>query len=287
LRQACLIQSHQRVVNRKYHIPLIQETLQYVESQVFSDFKTILIYYHVYKMLNVPKTHDDFNAAQILLQQNWSLFADSELRDITIYGINYCQQAIRYDAHFRHEGLKLYKFAIERGVLFENNQLPSYSYRNIVTLAVGVKDFDWVLGFIHDYKKYLPIDKQETFFTSCLANYHFRTGDYDTAQRLLSQVELKDTLLNFDAKRLLMMMYFENKAFDALDALLTSFKSYVLSQKNVSEQHKSLNINMIGIIKKMMSVNLNDKKTRAALKIEIENTAIVAEKDWLLERMNG
>ena len=285
LRQAWLMLSHKKIVKRDYDFLLLEQVLVYVENKNFDDFAEIKIYYHLYKMLNNPSEHSDYRKSYELLVANWQSFTASELRNITLSVINYCSQAIRKDVSFRQEALNIYKFALPREVLLENKILPPYTYRNIVTFAVGVKDFEWVFDFIHTYKNKLAADKQETFFTYCLSNYYFRTHDYDKAQALLRQVELKDTLLNFDSKRMLLMIYYENQAFDALDALLTSFKVLVQHNKEVSELHKTYNINMINMIKKMLHHNLKDKKIRAVLLEEVENNPEIVEREWFFQQL--
>jgi hypothetical protein len=285
LRQAWLMLSHKKIVKREYDFLLLEQVVTYVENNNFEHFPEIKVYYYLYKMLNKNSKHSDYRQAHAILVHNWQLFLPSELRNITLSIINYCSQAMRNDISFRHEGLNIYKFALSRGVLLENNILPAYTYRNIVTLAVGMKDFKWVFDFIHNFKSKLAAEKQETFFTYCLSNYYFRTHDYKKAQQLLSQVDLKDTLLNFDSKRILLMIYYENQEFDALDALLTSFKALVQLHKELSDLHKELNINMINMMKKMLNQNLTDKKIRQNLIEEVENTAIIAEQEWFFQQL--
>ncbi len=286
LRQACLMLSHSRVIKKQYDIPLIKEVVQYIENHDFSNLPEIKIYYHLYCMLDGIEAHLHYQKAHDLLIKIWKQFSNMEVRNIAISLLNFCTKEIRSDAMYIKEGLKLYKFGLDSGILLENNLLGVYTYKNIVTYAVGVKDFDWVFQFIHDYKNKLAADKQETFFTYCLANYYFRTKNYDKAQKLLSQVEFKDILLNFDAKRLLMMMYFENNEFDALDALLTSFKSYIQHQNDVNEQHKLLNINLINMIKKMLNINLDSKQNKQKLREEVLSIPVIAEREWLLARLS-
>jgi hypothetical protein len=285
LRQACLMLSHSRVIKKEYDIPLIKETIQYIENQDFSKLPEIKIYYHLYCMLEGTEAHFHYRQAYNLFINIWKQFSNGEVRNITISLLNFCTKEIRSDVFYIGEGLRIYKLGLTSGILLENDLLGVYTYKNIVTYAVGVKDFDWVFQFIHDYKSKLAADKQETFFTYCLANYYFRTNNYDKAQILLSQVEFKDTLLNFDAKRLLMMMYYENGAFDALDALLTSFKAYVQHHTGVNEQHKLLNINLINIIKKMLNTNLYLKENKQKLREEVIAIPIIAEREWLLARL--
>ena len=285
LRQAWLMLSHKKVIKREYDFLLLEQVLIYVENNNFEQFPEIKVYYHLYKMLNSKGEHHDYREVHTNLVNNWQYFLPNELRNITLSIINYCSQAMRDDIAFRQEGLNIYKFALSREVLLENSILPAYTYRNIVTLAVGVKDFEWVFDFIHTFKNKLSAEKQETFFTYCLSNYYFRTHDYKKAQRLLSQVDLKDTLLNFDSKRILLMIYYENQEFDALDALLTSFKSLVQQHTEVSDLHKNLTINMINMIKKMLNNDLTSKKIRKDLLEEVENTTIIAEREWFIQQL--
>ncbi|MEY4905642.1 MAG: hypothetical protein RLZZ292_3457, partial [Bacteroidota bacterium] len=150
LRQACLMHSHQAVVRREYDFKLVKEVLAHIEQHDYQGQPAILLYYHSYKALTatIEEGHTHFDASKQLLKAHGHLFPSSELRNMTINAINYCMKRVQSDFKLRSEALDLYKFALERAVLLENDVLPAYTYKNITTAALGIGDAAWARQFI-------------------------------------------------------------------------------------------------------------------------------------------
>ena len=80
---------------------------------------------------------------------------------------------------------------------------------------------------------------------------------------LLAQVDESDLLLNLDSRVMLLKMYYETGEWDALDALLTSFRVLLLRKKKVIGYHQSHYLNTLRYIQKLSRVNLKDKAARS------------------------
>ncbi|MEO6759676.1 MAG: hypothetical protein ABIO24_09510, partial [Saprospiraceae bacterium] len=96
-----------------------------------------------------------------------------------------------------------------------------------------------------------------------------------------------DLLLNLDSRVMLLKMYYETNEWDALDALLASFRVLLLRKKKVIGYHQSHYLNTLRYIHKLVRVNRNDKAAVAAFRAEVEANKAVIEKDWLLGVVQG
>lgn len=76
-------------------------------------------------------------------------------------------------------------------------------------------------------------------------------------------------------------IYYEEKSWDALEALLVSFSCY-LQRKQVIAYHKKVYKSIILLTRKLMALQPYDKAGKEALKKEIEQTNPLAERDWVL-----
>ena len=104
---------------------------------------------------------------------------------------------------------------------------------------------------------------------------------------LLLEMDFDDVLHNLTAKAMLVRMYFETDEYAALDSLLASLGAYLRRKRQVSEQQRTAYQNFIRLVRRLESTPKMDKNGRAMLRAEVLETALVAEKDWLLRMLGG
>ena len=102
----------------------------------------------------------------------------------------------------------------------------------------------------------------------------------------LQQADFDDPLLNVNARRMLLTIYYSEQAYDALQSHLDSFKNYIYRHPELG-YHRTLNLNLIRFTKKLLHTQRYDTAGLAKLRQEIEATQEVAEKPWLLEQVRG
>ena len=151
-------------------------------------------------------------------------------------------------------------------------------------LALKHGEYAWTEQFLHNFKKNLPERERENLFKYNFALFHFRQKDYPKAMQLLQEVTLKDVLYNLDARRVLMRIYYELGEYTALDSLLESFTVFIHRQKDLG-YHKNSYQNLIKFVKKLLQIDWGNEGLKAQLKLEIDNTLELTERDWLLEQL--
>ena len=139
-------------------------------------------------------------------------------------------------------------------------------------------------SFIPEYSIFVDPKYRDNYVHYTTATLHFNKKQYDETQSLLTQIEYDDIFLNLDAKTMLLEIYYEEKSYDALEALLLSFSRY-LQRKSVIAYHKQVYKNIISLIRKMIEIAPYDKEGIAALKEQILNTNPLVERDWLLAQV--
>ena len=239
-----------------------------------------------YKALNEETPTKNFAELTNLLQEQAHFFPIEEIRDLYLLAINYCIKKLNQgEQDFIRQAFDLYRSALESNILFENEILSPFTYNNILVLGLNLKEFEWTEKFLYDYKIRLPEKEQENTFQYNLAIFYFRKPDYDKALELLQQVTFKEVLYNLDARRMLLRIYYERQEWDALESLFDSFRTYLYRKQNIG-YHKDNFLNLVKIVKKMISNNLSDKAFKAKLRKEVEQTKALAERGWLLEQLN-
>lgn len=286
LKSACTMLSHQTMMKKEYDKGLLDEVLQRVnDNPKYLNYPAIGIYYFAFRALSDFNDEFSFSALKKLLSEKIHLFPPLEQRDIYILTSNYCIKKLNIGhKNFVREAFEIYKQGLSQNVFIENGILSRWTYNNIIILGLKLKEFDWVEVFIHDYKNSLDEKTREDSFNFNLAKFYFETSDYEKAMPLLVQTKYDDLLHNLGAKSTLAKMYYELSEWDALEHLLESFRVYILRKKDIG-YHKEIYLNLIHFIKKIIHTNTFDKNELLELKKEITNTKLLAEREWILERV--
>ena len=265
LRQGCLMIAHQSVYKAQYNIGLLEYIIEYVDRQkLMLHHPAIAVYFYGYKAITDESGKQYFENLRQEIQKHRTSFPKSELRDIYL----------------------LYRQGLENEILLENGVVSPFTFRNAVGAALRLKEYDWVEHFIHQYKKALPPDYRESFFLHSLARLNFEKGDYGSAMQLLAQTDFDDTLINLNAKSMLLKIYYELDEYDALESLLESMRAY-LKRKQLMGAYRSNYHNFIRFTRKLVRVNPFDEQEKSALKSEILTASPLTEKDWLLEQVTA
>jgi hypothetical protein len=276
---------------QRNNIPLYENAVYTEGSSLESEIwnlksKAVLAYFHAYQSLSkdddAVAQYAHFQQLRTILEHNWQQFPADEMHGLYLLAINFCIKKInRGDRQFEREVLGIYRIGLENRLLFENNQLSPYTYKNAMMAALKVGEMGWASQFLDDYKPFLASNDREMIYKYNKALYFFRNNDYNSAMQLLQTVNLKEVLFNLDARRLLARIYFELKENAALDSLIDNSKIYLHRQKDIG-YHREMYLNFFKILENLLKT---DPKKRAILRGPIEATKYLAEREWLLEKL--
>ncbi len=264
---------------------LTQKEAQTLEKSdnSYQERSILELYYHVFQAI---KTNDsqNFNALKSLLNDNITFLPNTESRVIFSLAINFCTKKINTgEKEFLQHFFDLNVLGLENRILFENGILSKFIYKNTVTVGLRLDKSNWVRQFLDDYKPFLHPKDRESVYAYNLATYYFRMKDFDNAQRLFSRADFGDPFTNIGAKAMLLKIYTETNAHDAIESFMDSFQVYVQRQKDLS-YHQIDYLNFIKTVRKMRH-NSIDKTKLAALREEVTTMKNIVEKDWLLEKL--
>jgi len=285
LKQSCLMLSHQAVYQIQYDFSFLDLLLQFLDGHPLLDNPAIALYYYCYRAVN-ENDSKHFVQFKLLLKKHGEDFSRSEVRSLLLFGLNFCiRQLNEGDQSYAKEAWDFYLLGLEQKLLYENDYLGRFTYKNIVALALKLKEFNWTENFINQYKKDLAPKFQENYYNYNKAQLYFFQREYDRAMPLLALLDDSDMLLNFDAKVILIKLYYELKEFDALYSLLDSF-SVMLQRKKVIGYHKKYYKELIQLTKKLLELPEGRSPKRQALRELIVGKEKFPEKDWFM-RMVG
>lgn len=284
LKYACTAASHSNVFKSEYDIPLLAAVLDYADGSTISI--SIKIYYEAYQSLIDADNENHYKALKNIFFEHIALFNEEEQYEIFQLTINYCIKQINTgNSTYFEEVFELYREGLKTKILLDKNTLSRFTYKNIVSAGLKLKEFEWVQTFIKEYTRYLPQKFEQTYKDYSTAKLHYSTGDYTAALQLLIQVEEYDDLfLTLDAKVLLLKIYYEEESIDALLALIASFNVF-LQRKGIMGYHKQVYKNWLRLVNKSLGLPLNDKSIKKELIAEVKRTQPLVEQQWLLDQL--
>lgn len=282
LRHAYTALSHQNLRKANYEIPLLAAVLEEVRQPQYANNLPLMIYYHGYQTLAQPQDPTHYQQVRHYLETNQEQLSLREQRAALLIALNYTIKRLNQgeEEYFR-ANFELYQKGLETNLLVEQGYLSQFAYKNIVSIGIILQEYDWLEAFIPQYAQQLEPNSQESYQQYSQARLCFARGDFDLAMSLLVHAEYEDLLLSLGAKVMLIKLYYQQAAWDALEALLDSFRVFLHRKKSLS-YHKQHYLNLILLLKKRLSLPPYDKTAQKQWQAQVEYLQPLAERAWLL-----
>ena len=290
-RMACNMISRNNVINAKYKCQYLDELLiLFHEKKELQEVPALKVYHKTMQMLQGGGEEQFYFELKKLLDEHIAVFPKEEILTLYQYALNFSIKKINSgEDSFYKEILELYKVLLSEKIILHNNTLSQWMYKNIVTTAIRLKEFQWAEGFINKYKTVLPPDEQENAYAYNLAVWYHAQNDYRNALFQLQGVEFTDTSYHLGAKIIQLKSYYELDEEEAFYALVEAFKKYNYRSKDLNDYKKRANDNFLKIAKKVFQIKVRQGKYFSHKKKNVETllreVEPIANKGWLEECM--
>lgn len=278
--------NNRSILNIDININLINELLDLVKDSPLIEVPAIAIYYHIIMAFQEAEADEHFKAI-IDLTDNYShQFPQTELRSIYIFAQNYCIRKINSGSLEYYEQLfNIYKSLLDKEIIFIKKQLSSSNYKNIITVGLFVKAYDWVETFIHQYNHHLPQTYRSSALAYNLANLYFHKNEFGKVIDQLQKMEYKDAFDSLSSRWLLLKTYYELSETGVFYALVDSFSIFIRRNQSLSERNKEKYLNAVRFISKIMKIEYSSNKAYETLAQQLNDARIIIDKRWLLLKL--
>ena len=281
LKYACIIQSLQKISESKIENHLLNATLALLENPVFLKDTAVRIYYNIYLVVR-DEDEKAFKTFIKDLKANNNHFTSQDLKDLYLLAINFCVKKSNQNlTEYTQQAFELYIYAIQNGYLLEHHEISRFSFTNVVTLGIKLKEFAKTEKFIQDYAKYIDKEYRQNTVDFNNAKVFYSKDQHQKALRILLTNEFKDILWNLNAKYLTMKIYFEAKDISAFAVTLKAFKNYVRRKPNIG-YHQTYFINVSKALTTLMDIY---KKPESFSGFEFD--ASTPDIDWFNKALKG
>ena len=290
LQASYAMMNKEKIRNEKFSYDLIERLLPYIGK---SQDKYLEYLYNLYFLKKHVNDEEYYEKTKLSLET-----AQMPLSDLQEgYSIlkNYCIEKIKQgNTTYLLELHKIHINTIKNKVIFDNNQISEWTYKNIVTVGLRLKEYAWTEEFANNYKEYLPKKSAENAYTYNMANINYAQGRFDEAQSFLLNVKFKDVVYATDSAFLLLKIYYETDSLENLEQQLDTFRLMVQRNRKMSTLDKQAYLSLIRFtrhlvkLKQVQTVLGTDDFVRKLEKLEkeINTTKQIMNKTWLKEKLD-
>lgn len=242
----------------------------------------------VLNILANPEETGPFYELRALLPQVGQYFPPEKAKGIFAYAQNYCIRKIRTGAlEFELELFRIYQDSIRGGYMYENGFISPWDFKNVCSVALKLKEFEWTERFIHSHERRLKPEFRAAAIAYNSANLAYHQSQYDQALKALMRVEFTDIFYALDTRRMMLMIYFERNDSESLFSLIASFKTYLRRNRIIAETTRAAYKNFVDWVARIYRSRPTKPARIAKMKSEIEAENQLTEREWLLKQLTS
>lgn len=282
LRNAVYSLSENQNKRQQYELHLVDEVVNFLhQNDVYIDHPVVAIYYYMYQMLAEEDQEAYFHFKTTIMRHADELGNDQAF-ELFQPALNYCRRRINEGKkEFLQEYMDVYKYALERGLVFDDGVLDPLQFRNTITFALRLGEYDWAEHYIENYQQRLPEKQRLNAVNYNSALLYFYSRNYDKALDFLRDVEYENVTYNLNAKAMLLSIYYETEADISLDSLFDSVTAYLNRHKELPASAQEAFRNLISFTRRLTRMLPGDKKALKQLKTDLAGKKYVASRPWL------
>ena len=278
---------YKKFLSMEGEVKFAAEILDHLKNSDYTHIPALSIQYKIVQSLIEPEEEQHFTDLKTLLAAHYTLFPAQQARNLYAFAINFCIRKInggRLD--YVPQLLAIYKQMLVTGLMLDNEGLLSqFDYKNIVSVALRAGDTDWTEKFINEYKNKLPKADRQNAYTFNLAKLYFAKRKFEKVLPLLQDVVYSDIFYQLDSKTTLMKTYYELGEYLPMMALKESFRILLRRKKLISAQNRINYTNFMRFTMQLYRVDVKNSKKLTAIGKAINTSTNVADKGWLLEKL--
>ena len=200
---------------------------------------------------------------------------------------------MRGDAEVVFELLRLYKFGMEKGLVFHYGRMSEATYMNIITTANSCGEFEYSKNLIDNYTKYLSLDNWKDGSVWATAHWHYHQDQFVKGIDLLVQHHSRENIFARYSKFLLVQCYFDaclvdDTYFSFFNDYCEAAKQYFRRNKTLSKERNEAHIKFIYYAHKIINLYYSVNRSVApfqALVHRLEKENNIQGKKWLMSKI--
>lgn len=269
-------------------ILLMSPIIEHIRNHDYAHIPQLNIYYQIFNSYRDKDNLDHYYKLRKLLKEHGGNFNKLEATEMYNFAINYIALKINQGHDdFLLEYFTLYEDLLNKEVIFDNEELPSKHFFNVITIALRLQKYEWVSNFIDIYSLRINIKERKNAVSYTTAQLNFYKKDFNKVLEHLRYTEYFDLWRKLNSKVMLINTYVELKEIEPLFSLLDSFRTFLGRNTQINKENKDAYLMLIKFVRKYVSIQPNETNKLQALLTKIEESSSFYSKNWLIEKINS
>lgn len=287
LRHCCRVLQIHSIYKLETLFPYIEETLRYIESNNWYDLPVLGFYYYNYQSIIHPNNSDFFKRCFELYEMSESNFEEEERRYAFIDILNYCIRKLNQGSDQYYDMIfNLYNRGLTQGFLIDQGKLSRFTFRNIAEIGIQIKEYQWVLNFLDNYKSYLDHQYRDSFYQLEKARVLSDQKNYSKAINLLAHLSFSDPMIELSTRLERVRIFYETEEFDLCQYHIESMDLFIRRKKNIG-YHTDFYKNFIWYIRRLLRPEKSEFKYWKLLRQQLEKEDKITSRKWLFEKIEA
>lgn len=259
-----------------------------IENTAHKESLGIKIYLHILNLFLLPNQQTNYYTLKNSLYENESQIEPSEKRNLFTYLLNYCIRNLNTGGTtFLEELFFIYEFILDKKIILENNQLSEFDFKNIVTIALRLKKYDWAEKFMNIYGLLIETNNRENAIAYNQSRLLYAKGEYKAALRLVHKVNFTDVYYQLDSKILLLKIYYDLNDEDALLSQISALKIFLKRSREISKYQVQANFNFCTCLIALNKIRNGAVKNSIKLQSKLGVNRKIIDITWIEERLKA
>lgn len=285
LKQACLSLAHQQTSGLQYAIPMLNIFIAESQASPYANIGMLRVYRRIVELYQ-SEEQGSFAAFTKDIVNYINIFPKEEARDLLLLAINFGVRNInKGQQEALEQTLLLYQKALEGDLLIEKGKINVFTYNNIAGIAIRLNELDWAEHFINTYKKRLDRKKRQSVYALNAARLAYSQKEYLIALNHLKATNDRDFIHLMSAKTLELKIYVDTQDYEQSLKHIRNTKAFLKRNKQ-NTYHVKNYYNILNLTEQYHKLQIYDKQALAQWKSEVENTAPLTERSWLLSLLD-
>jgi hypothetical protein len=280
LKYSCASLNFALLNNHEYDYGLMAKIDGSLGQQISKQDVVIHLYYLIYTLF---KEKEEKILKSIITIFDKNKDANEELKLIYTYTINFVVVLINKGNRAMLPTLfSLYQSQIKSQNIYDpKGEISPHGFKNILALALNLKEHTWTRKFIEDHKEKLPLNAREGHYMFGMSRVYFEMKEYKKCAHSILLSKPMDLLNNLSLRVLQIKALYMLDDYDGVDTAIANCKLFMLRHPSKSY----LIQNYKNFVKVMEKVNngVYDITVKRKLFTGLQAMEKVAEKEWLIE----
>ncbi|MFN8395163.1 MAG: hypothetical protein U0176_10980 [Bacteroidia bacterium] len=248
----------------------------------------IAVYETLLHMLSHPEPAVFYSKFRMQLRAVTGQFHREEMAELYGFALNYSVQLLNRGVEGALQDiLIIYQEQLEGKILLEDGVFSAQHFKNIVTVGLRLKEYDWTRGFIESYSKHLPEALRLQVVTYSQAALHYVLSEYAQCRKLLESMQFGDAVYELEGKILLMKSLYELSAWEALSSLCDRQIRFLQQASGLTQRQRDFHGNFVRFLKRLVDHREGRSRTPlGALIGEIEAARDASDLKWLRQKVD-